>query len=464
MNEYLENLRNTQGKKSPTKLPNFFSKINMTLLNQSPEKTVKINTFQMSYVPESDEDFEDEFIMKEDLNKFDKSKLYDSDHESSNESSENELSSEDKLEPLKVELSPKKIETVRRSSILSVNDIKIEPNEDGYELKEKNSLDESHEKAKQSNSPTINRISARRSLSTCRKEYEQKVTYSKNMEILKKTQIKYCEAQNRKSLTDTQNWTKIFILVSIFIMFFGVCTYQAFQKETILKNQSDKEAVYREKFKSFIELLKSKYPNQTNLFWANIQSTYRHSILKSKDPSIVLIVSDELTKNLGSNLAHDILNSVKASIEENSHNLNDLIINPKTDVQLKTSIESKNNDKVKLQIDTRLNRIFDNGQRIAMVKNINLIPATSMLLFYTYGDDLLSAKYPGVIILMTLELEEIIGSNDNLRENLQKSQSKLTGYVEDYLFNIWSKQVGEDQLRPLFTRIANNVVLVNYED
>ena len=58
----------------------------------------------------------------------------------------------------------------------------------------------------------------------------------------------------------------------------------------------EKERLQREKFKSLIASMKSKYPNQTNLFWANIQSTFRHSILKSKDPSIVLIVSDETTK------------------------------------------------------------------------------------------------------------------------------------------------------------------------
>ena len=82
-----------------------------------------------------------------------------------------------------------------------------------------------------------------------------------------------------------------------------------------------------------------------------------------------------------------------------------------------------------------------------------------MLLFYTYGDDMLSAKYPGILILMTLELRERL--DDQRREQLLKSQAKLTEYVESYLFDLWSSSIGEDQLRPLFTRIANNVVLVN---
>ena len=59
---------------------------------------------------------------------------------------------------------------------------------------------------------------------------------------------------------------------------------------------------------------------------------------------------------------------------------------------------------------------------------------------------------------MTLELNEIIGEE---RKTFIQNSSKLTGFVENYLFAMWSKQVGEDQLRPVFTRIANNCIFVN---
>jgi len=36
-------------------------------------------------------------------------------------------------------------------------------------------------------------------------------------------------------------------------------------------------------------------------------------------------------------------------------------------------------------------------------------------------------------------------------------------FVETHMFQMWSKFVGEDQLKPLFTRIGNNVVFVNNE-
>ena len=103
-------------------------------------------------------------------------------------------------------------------------------------------------------------------------------------------------------------------------------------------------------------------------------------------------------RNLASDLAFDVLNSIKMSIEEQSRDLNKLIINPDSDKDLVDLISNEKNDLVKLHIDNKLNEIFKSGQRIALVKSINRIPPTSMLLFYTYGDDLTSCKYPGIFL------------------------------------------------------------------
>jgi hypothetical protein len=221
----------------------------------------------------------------------------------------------------------------------------------------------------------------------------------------------------------------------------------------------DKQIAYRSKFKEHMKFIKSKYPNQTNLFWANIESTFRHSIIKSKDPSIILIVNDQLTSNLAHELTYDILNTIKLSIEDKkSFNLQNLIINP---FDFNNLIQTNQWDKVKLLIDDKLNRIFSSGQRVALVRNIQDIPAKSMLLFYTYGDDLLSAKYPGVVILMNLHIDYLIESTD--RDVYSKSSRKIIEFTENYLFKLWSNYVMEDQLKPLFTRIGNNVIFVNNE-
>ncbi len=74
--------------------------------------------------------------------------------------------------------------------------------------------------------------------------------------------------------------------------------------------------------------------------------------------------------------------------------LNNSIICSKNDQDLIDMIKKRKDNMVKLYIDTRL-KIFGSGKKIAVISNIDMIPATSMLLFYSYGDDLTSAIFPG---------------------------------------------------------------------
>ena len=63
---------------------------------------------------------------------------------------------------------------------------------------------------------------------------------------------------------------------------------------------------------------------------------------------------------------------------------------------------------------------------------------------------------------MNLNLEETISPSQ--RQMFHESLSTLTEFVENHLFKIWSHEIGADQLKPLFTRIANNLVFVNKND
>jgi hypothetical protein len=83
------------------------------------------------------------------------------------------------------------------------------------------------------------------------------------------------------------------------------------------------------------------------------------------------------------------------SIEEHQCDLSTLIISPKSDQNLIEFITQNKHEQVKLHIDDKLISIFNSGKRVALVKNIDLIPARAMLLFYTYGDDMTNAKFPG---------------------------------------------------------------------
>lgn len=127
------------------------------------------------------------------------------------------------------------------------------------------------------------------------------------------------------------------------------------------------------------------------------------------------------------------------------------------DLSLKRSIESGENDRAKLEVDTRLDRIFQADEKLALVRNIQNMPARAMLLFYTYGD-FENAKFSGVQIFMSLSLESMLSSDERTR--FENKLASLTEFVENHLFNLWKSEIAADQLRPLFTRIANNLCFI----
>lgn len=59
--------------------------------------------------------------------------------------------------------------------------------------------------------------------------------------------------------------------------------------------------------------LKAKY-NQTDMFWAQIESSFKHSVINGKDPSIVMLVSDPLTHDLAHRLVLDILETLNRKV------------------------------------------------------------------------------------------------------------------------------------------------------
>ena len=199
------------------------------------------------------------------------------------------------------------------------------------------------------------------------------------------------------------------------------------------------------------------FPNQTKGFYSNIISCYEHSITGNKDPSIIILVSDkQTTKNV---------NCVAKKLLKLLINDHDDKFDYKLAILNSDKYKIKDSELVKKELDADLINIFSklNG-KIALLENIENIPAKSMILFYTYGDDMTTAKYRGIMVLFTYELnEETISNNKEKYEELTKDYSKLTSFVEKDINDRWSVLIDYDQLKPLYTRIANNIILVNNE-
>lgn len=262
----------------------------------------------------------------------------------------------------------------------------------------------------------------------------------------------------------TNKFKLLVALVAVLVFVLGNNFYfgKRVHLDTTQTDSQENTTMLSQNLRAYIKELRNKYPNQSSSFWANIESSCKHSLIKQRDPSIVLIVNDLETKHLARTIITDVLNTLLKLINKTSSNkLDSFVIDPVDDSSLSQLIKENSYDKSKLYIDTKLINLFKAGDRLALVNHIEVLPAQTMLLFYTYGDDLQNAKFPGILILMSLNIDTRL--DDSHRARFAKSSSSLTKYAEDYLFNLWSSSIDDDQLRPLFTRIANNVIFVNNE-
>ena len=188
------------------------------------------------------------------------------------------------------------------------------------------------------------------------------------------------------------NWAKnafsnylAFIALAIILML--IIHSNNYSSSTSPVDQQKEIQIRKEKIAELSKILvelKLIYKNQTDLFWANIESSFKYSVVHSKGPSVVLIVNDKETKQLTQRLIIDIVQRLQSRVIKRTGPLSNLIIDPINDSTLKKFIYAKENDKAKLHVDTRLDELFKSEEKLALVKNIELIPVTTMILFYVW--------------------------------------------------------------------------------
>ena len=248
----------------------------------------------------------------------------------------------------------------------------------------------------------------------------------------------------------------------MFCHFFKILLTSSFFWSSLNSDLNNMNLV-KKKFYSNFQSLKDKYPNQTANFWNNIESSFCYSIIDSGSPSILLLVNDKSTSNVANRIKSDMLEFFSLVLSYVPEiRTNELVIDPLSG-ELAFLLKNEKFDAAKKYVDTRLEVIFGSGKRVALVQNIERLPFSTMVLFYTYGDDIINAKYPGTIIIFTLELSSEFNLKSLERKKILQSCSQLTVLVENYLTDLYSANVHEDQLKPLFTRIANNIIFINEE-
>ena len=197
----------------------------------------------------------------------------------------------------------------------------------------------------------------------------------------------------------------------------------------------------------FKKQLKLEFPNQKHYFYSNIISSYEHSILNGQDPSIIVLASNsENSKN-----TNCVARKLSKMLIRGDSNLEDSVINS-------TKLSCLNDEEAKEELDKRLVDIFQNlNEKIALIEDIQDLPDKSMILFHSYGDDKSNAKFKGIIIIFTFNFKGEI-------ENREMSDKDMTLFIEQKLNDKLNQSFHYDQLNALFTRIANNLVLIQIEN
>ena len=122
----------------------------------------------------------------------------------------------------------------------------------------------------------------------------------------------------------------------------------------------------------------------------------------------------------------------------------------------------KNHESAKKELDDNLVKIFrDQKSKLAFIEDISNIPAQAMILFHGYGDEADYAKFRGIILLLSFQIDEFDYEIMKDRKNLAKI---LTKYVEEKLTQKWSNLMKYDQRTALFTRLTNNVIFLKNEE
>ena len=193
--------------------------------------------------------------------------------------------------------------------------------------------------------------------------------------------------------------------------------------------------------------LKDNFPDQNRAFFGNLISSYDISIIKNQDPSFIILISHSKSNlNCFSKKLLKILS--KASNRNNDYE--SLIV--KT-----IKLVNKDHDVAKEILDKDLSKIF-NANKIALIDDISNIPAKSMILFHGFADDVSNSKFKGVMILINLVIDEPLSEEEY--NDLSNSPKNLNLFAEKKLNEILTKEFQYDQLRALYSRILNNIILL----
>ena len=196
-------------------------------------------------------------------------------------------------------------------------------------------------------------------------------------------------------------------------------------------------------FDSTMSNIQSNFPDEGGRFWSAVFAPVRR-LIQEKDPSRPAIVLIATTKSYS--YIAECLSRKVASLVETVHGLND---NDDTYMTIEAGhLNSLDPDEAKSQMDQDLSDNYQGRHMVAVIHDLGSLPAIAATLLHAYCDHE-SARFKKAVLLATIYLEAGI--------------TLCTEEVEAYLAEVW-QEVTEDVLKPLISRIANNIAIMETRD
>ena len=193
-----------------------------------------------------------------------------------------------------------------------------------------------------------------------------------------------------------------------------------------------------------VKQIKQDFPSETDRFWSSVFAPI-YRVIQEDDPSrpaVILIATTRSTRTVAECLSRKVATIVEALYD---------LIPGKSDPYLTLEaqeLKASSSDEARSDMETALNNNFDQGHMVAVIHDLGSLPPEVAALLHAYCDHE-SAHYRKAVILATAYLEP--------------EMTLTVGAVEAYLLNTWEK-LGIDLLKPLLSRVGNNIAIVSRDN
>ena len=188
--------------------------------------------------------------------------------------------------------------------------------------------------------------------------------------------------------------------------------------------------------------LRDQFPSQEETFWREVLVPIKN-VLGSPQPSRPAVIMlgthgrDVLT-------AHCIAKRLAKCVADT---FNRTQADYTLEINARNDFKYQSGDQIKERLDDTLVANFQGGRRVVMLSHLEALPWQAASMLHSYCDHE-NAPYKDAIFLASVEIPD--------------DQHLTSLHVEDFLEKQWSGY-GVDNIKALFSRIANHIVIVKHE-